>query len=90
MKSPAPLRRLLPWLIVASLAAFVVYKLKFASVPAVAHTVVRGELIAQIMGTGTPCETFPFDQSKERYSMYLVKKWLLPELYWRGMLRGLA
>ena len=35
-------------------------------------------------------ETFPFDQSKERYSMYLVKKWLLPELYWHGMMRGLA
>lgn len=28
--------------------------------------------------------------SKGRYSMYLVKKWLLPELYWHGMLRGIA
>jgi hypothetical protein len=28
---------------------------------------------------------FPF----HRYSMYFVKKWL-PELYWRGMLRGIA
>jgi sulfide:quinone oxidoreductase len=35
-------------------------------------------------------ETFPFDQSKERLSMYLVKKYLLPQLYWRGMLRGRA
>jgi len=35
-------------------------------------------------------ETFPFDQNKERYSMYLVKKWVLPQLYWNGMLKGRA
>lgn len=37
----------------------------------------------------TPCETFPFDQSKERFSMYLMKRELLPILYWKGMLKGL-
>lgn len=37
-----------------------------------------------------PRETFPIDQSKERYSMYLVKKYLLPRLYWDGMLKGRA
>jgi uncharacterized protein len=37
-----------------------------------------------------PQETFPFDQSKERLSMYLIKKHLLPQLYWNGMLRGRA
>jgi sulfide:quinone oxidoreductase len=37
-----------------------------------------------------PQETFPFDQNKERYSMYLVKKYLLPQLYWHGMLKGRA
>ena len=35
-----------------------------------------------------PRETFPFDQSKERYSMWLLKTQLLPRLYWHGMLRG--
>ena len=35
-----------------------------------------------------PAETFPFDQSKERRSMYLLKKYGLPALYWHGMLRG--
>ncbi|MBM7109566.1 Sulfide dehydrogenase [flavocytochrome c] flavoprotein chain precursor [Brevibacillus laterosporus] len=35
-----------------------------------------------------PRETFPFDQSKERYSMYRVKKDLLPLLYWRAMMKG--
>lgn len=37
-----------------------------------------------------PKETFPFDQNKERYSMFLVKKYLLPQLYWHGMLKGRA
>jgi sulfide:quinone oxidoreductase len=37
-----------------------------------------------------PTETFPFDQSKERYSMYQLKKRGLPLLYWQGMMRGRA
>ncbi|MFN4241942.1 MAG: FAD-dependent oxidoreductase [Tepidisphaerales bacterium] len=37
-----------------------------------------------------PKETFPFDQSKERYSMYLLKRHVLPVLYWKGMLKGRA
>ena len=35
-----------------------------------------------------PRETFPFDQSKERRSMYLLKKHALPRFYWHRMLRG--
>lgn len=34
-----------------------------------------------------PLETFPFDQSKERKSMYYAKKELLPFLYWNGLIR---
>ncbi|MEQ8768408.1 MAG: FAD/NAD(P)-binding oxidoreductase [Planctomycetota bacterium] len=37
-----------------------------------------------------PDETFPFDQGKERRSMYWLKKHLLPRLYWDGMLKGRA
>jgi sulfide:quinone oxidoreductase len=37
-----------------------------------------------------PTETFPFDQSRERWSMWLLKKFLLPPLYWYGMLKGRA
>lgn len=36
-----------------------------------------------------PAESFPIDQSQERMSMYLVKKNVLPIMYWNGMLRGL-
>lgn len=35
-----------------------------------------------------PCETFPFDQAKERRSMYWLKKYVMPLIYWRGLVRG--
>lgn len=37
-----------------------------------------------------PTETFPFDQAKERWSMWLLKRYVLPALYWSGMLKGRA
>ena len=37
-----------------------------------------------------PDETFPVDQSKERWSMWIVKRYLLPWMYWYGMLKGRA
>lgn len=37
-----------------------------------------------------PDETFPFNQAKERWSMWLLKKYVLPLLYWKGMLKGRA
>ena len=35
-----------------------------------------------------PAESFPFNQAEERYSMYALKVYGLPRLYWHGMLRG--
>ena len=35
-----------------------------------------------------PCETFPFDQSKERWSMYQLKRYVLPVIYWKGLVKG--
>ena len=35
-------------------------------------------------------ETFPFDQSKERWSMWMLKKYALPWLYWNRILQGKA
>ncbi len=35
-----------------------------------------------------PMESFPFDQGQERYSMYALKAYGLPRMYWHGMLRG--
>lgn len=34
--------------------------------------------------------SFPFNQAKERRSMYYLKKDLLPFMYWHGMLKGRA
>ena len=47
-------------------------------------------VLAEFDYEGKPAETFPFDQSKERLSMYLLKAYALPRLYWYGMLRGLG
>ena len=47
-------------------------------------------VMAEFDYDGKAAETFPIDQSKERYSMFLVKKYLLPRLYWHGMLKGRA
>ncbi len=33
-------------------------------------------------------ETMPFNQAKPRRSMYMLKKDILPKLYWYGMLKG--
>ena len=42
------IRRILTWLIVAAIAGFAAYKLTFAPVPVVAHTVARGEIVAAV------------------------------------------
>ncbi|MFO0696826.1 MAG: FAD/NAD(P)-binding oxidoreductase [Polyangiales bacterium] len=45
-------------------------------------------ILAEFGYDGAIMETFPFDQAKERYSMYALKAHALPNLYWHGMLRG--
>ena len=58
----------------------------YASCPLVTS---RGTVIlAEFDYDGNPTETFDVDQAKERYSMYALKAYGLPRLYWHGMLRG--
>lgn len=45
-------------------------------------------ILAEFGYDGVIMETFPFDQAQERYSMYALKAYGLPNLYWNGMLRG--
>lgn len=47
-------------------------------------------ILAEFDYDGNLAESFPFDQAKERYSMYLLKRHGLPQLYWHGMLKGRA
>jgi sulfide:quinone oxidoreductase len=49
----------------------------------------RGKLImAEFDYDKNPVESFPFDQRQERFSMYALKAYALPQMYWHGMLRG--
>ena len=45
-------------------------------------------VLAEFDYNNNPMETFPFDQSKERWSMYQLKKHVLPRLYWNAILKG--
>lgn len=47
-------------------------------------------IMAEFKYGNVPSETFPIDQSKERYSMFLMKKYGLPAMYWHGMMKGLV
>lgn len=46
--------------------------------------------LAEFDYNNNPMETFPFDQGKERYSMWLLKTKVLPWLYWNKILKGTA
>ena len=45
-------------------------------------------ILAEFDYDNNPTETFPFDQSKPRRSMWLLKKYILPRLYWHRILKG--
>lgn len=46
-------------------------------------------ILAEFSGyTNEPEESFPFNQAEERYSMYALKAYGLPRMYWHGMLKG--
>lgn len=47
-------------------------------------------VLAEFDYDNKPQETFPIDQSKERWSMYQLKRQVLPRLYWNFILRGRA
>lgn len=46
-------------------------------------------ILAEFDYNNNPVETMPFNQAKERKSMYLLKKEFLPRMYWYGMLKGI-
>jgi sulfide:quinone oxidoreductase len=45
-------------------------------------------VLAEFDYNNKPMETFPIDQSKERWSMYQLKRRVLPWLYWHKILPG--
>ncbi|MEA5259527.1 FAD/NAD(P)-binding oxidoreductase [Arcicella aquatica] len=47
-------------------------------------------MLAEFDYTNTPKMTFPFDQAVPRWTMWIMKKYLLPWLYWNKILKGRA
>ena len=47
-------------------------------------------VLAEFDYDGEPAPSFPFDTTRERWSMYQLKRYGLPALYWHGMLKGRA
>ena len=47
-------------------------------------------MLAEFDYSNTPKMTFPFNQAKPRWSMWLLKTKVLPWLYWHKILRGTA
>jgi sulfide:quinone oxidoreductase len=45
-------------------------------------------ILAEFDYNNQPMETFPFNQAKERWSMFILKKYILPWLYWNQILPG--
>lgn len=45
-------------------------------------------ILAEFDYDSKPAESFPFNQAQERFSMYMLKAYGLPKMYWHGMLRG--
>lgn len=45
-------------------------------------------MLAEFDYDNQPTETFPFNQAKERWSMFMLKRYILPWLYWNEILPG--
>ncbi len=45
-------------------------------------------MLAEFDYDNRPTPSFPFDMAKERWSMWLLKKYFLPWFYWNRMLKG--
>ncbi|XP_076439285.1 sulfide:quinone oxidoreductase, mitochondrial-like isoform X2 [Babylonia areolata] len=46
-------------------------------------------ILAEFDYDAEPLETFPFDQGKERRTMYIMKATFMPKIYWEAMMKGL-
>ncbi len=47
-------------------------------------------LLAEFDYDNNPAPSIPINTAKPRYSMWILKKYILPVMYWKGMLRGRA
>lgn len=92
-KTGAAVRKQVP-VLVNNLIALMQHKTltgKYSGYGSCPLTVGYGKLVLAEFGYDNKVmETFPFDQSKPRRSMWLLKKYILPWLYWHKILKGTA
>lgn len=92
-KTGAAIRKQVP-VLVKNLIASMEYKAmpgKYSGYGSCPLTVGYGKLVLAEFGYDNKVmETFPFDQAKPRRSMWLLKKYVLPWLYWHKILKGTA
>lgn len=90
-KTGAAVRKQAP-VLVENLLAFMngkEMKAKYTGYTSCPIVVGYGKLIlAEFDYDNNPMETFPFDQSKPRWTMWILKKYILPRLYWMMILPG--
>jgi len=60
----------------------------YTSCPLVVRT--NRVILAEFGYDGSILETFPMNQAKPRWTMWILKRFLLPIMYWMGMLKGRA
>jgi len=92
-KTGAAVRKQAP-VLVANLIALIQNKPmagKYSGYGSCPLTVGYGKLVLAEFGYDNKImETFPFDQAKPRRSMWILKKYILPWLYWHKILKGTA
>jgi HlyD family secretion protein len=66
-------RRYPKWLVVILLTGIVVYRVRFAPVPAIAQPVTNGSIVAEVMGTGTLTTHFKAAASPKAFQGRLVQ-----------------
>ena len=90
-KTGAAIRKQVP-VLVKNLVALIEHRSmteKYSGYGSCPLTVGYGKLVLAEFGYDNKVmETFPFDQSKPRKSMWLLKKYVLPWLYWHKILKG--
>jgi len=92
-KTGAAVRKQVP-VLVKNLLALIEHRSmteKYSGYGSCPLTVGYGKLVLAEFGYDNKVmETFPFDQAKPRRSMWLLKKYILPWLYWNKILKGSA
>lgn len=92
-KTGAAVRKQVP-VLVSNLISLLEHKemnAKYSGYGSCPLTVGYGKLVLAEFGYDNKVmETFPFDQSKPSWLMWLLKKYVLPWLYWHKILKGTA